>query len=111
MLTTALRRHGERTCRDRHCYWAGGATAGTLLGPVIPDGIKGLDFAVTALFTVLAIDAFRAHRDVPTPLLALACALVARFVFPGQLLLAGFSLFTAGLLARYHWVRRQRPCA
>lgn len=55
--------------------------------------------SLTALFTVLAIDAFRARRDIPTPVLALTCALIARFVFPGQLLLAGFALFTAGLLA------------
>jgi branched-subunit amino acid transport protein AzlD len=47
-----------------------------------------LDFAMTALFTVLAIDAYRARRDIPTPVLALACALIARLVVPGQLLLA-----------------------
>ncbi|MER5786392.1 AzlC family ABC transporter permease [Streptomyces mobaraensis] len=91
-----------------HCYWAGGATTGALLGSVIPEGVKGLDFAVTALFTVLAIDAFRARRDIPTPLLALACALVARFLFPGQMLLVGFALFTAGLLARYACSKKER---
>ncbi|MBZ4321923.1 AzlC family ABC transporter permease [Streptomyces huiliensis] len=94
-----------------HCYWAGGATTGALLGSVIPDGVKGLDFAVTALFAVLAIDVFRTRRDIPTPLLALACALVARFVFPGQLLLAGFALFTAGLPARYLLTREERTRA
>jgi predicted branched-subunit amino acid permease len=50
---------------------------------------------------VLAVDAFRARRDIPTPVLALACALVARVLVPGQMLLAAFALFTAGLLARY----------
>jgi predicted branched-subunit amino acid permease len=68
---------------------------------VIPARIPGLDFAMTALFTVLAIDAYRARRDIPTPVLALACALIARLVFPGQLLLAAFALFTAGLVAGY----------
>ncbi|WP_455682023.1 hypothetical protein [Streptomyces violaceus] len=33
-------------------------------------------------------------------MLALLCALVARLLFPGQLLPAAFALFTAGLLAR-----------
>lgn len=92
-----------------HLYWAGGATTGALLGSVVPGHLTGLDFAVTALFTVLAIDAFRARRDLPTPLLALVCALVARFVFPGQLLLTAFVFFTVGLLARYALVRRKAP--
>ncbi|MBC6470420.1 AzlC family ABC transporter permease [Actinomadura alba] len=94
-----------------HLYWAGGATTGALLGSVIPAQITGLDFAVTALFTVLAIDAFRARRDIPIPLLALACALVGRFAFPGQMLPAAFAIFTAGLLTRYAWTRRERAHA
>ncbi|WP_171165862.1 AzlC family ABC transporter permease [Streptomyces sp. I05A-00742] len=94
-----------------HFYWAGGARTGALLGSVIPDGIRGLDFAVTALFIVLAIGAFRARRDIPAPLLALACALVARFVLPGQLLLTAFALFTAGLLTRYAVTRKERARA
>ncbi|MFC9502457.1 AzlC family ABC transporter permease [Streptomyces sp. NPDC057002] len=84
-----------------HLYWAGSATAGALLGSLIPDGVTGLDFALTALFVVLALDAVRDLRgDLPTPVLALLCALGARLLFPGQLLLAAFALFTAGLLAR-----------
>ncbi|MFI6374180.1 AzlC family ABC transporter permease [Streptomyces sp. NPDC050546] len=84
-----------------HLYWAGSATAGALLGSLVPDSVTGLDFALTALFVVLALDAVRDLRgDLPTPVLALLCALGARLFFPGQLLLAAFALFTAGLLAR-----------
>ncbi|KOV68721.1 AzlC family ABC transporter permease [Streptomyces sp. MMG1121] len=84
-----------------HLYWVGGATAGALLGSLIPDRVTGLDFALTALFTVLALDAVRDRKgDLSTPLLALLSALVARLLFPGGLLLAAFALFTAGLLAR-----------
>nr|WP_319023141.1 AzlC family ABC transporter permease [Streptomyces phaeolivaceus] len=82
-------------------YWAAGATAGALLGAVLPGSVTGLDFALTALFAVLALDAPRDRRgDLPTPLLALLAAVVARLLFPEQLLLAAFALFTAGLLAR-----------
>lgn len=85
-----------------HLYWAGSATAGALLGSLIPDSVTGLDFALTALFTVLALDAIRDRRgDLPTPALALLSALAARLVFPDQLLPAAFALFTAGLLARH----------
>ncbi|MEV5106558.1 AzlC family ABC transporter permease [Streptomyces massasporeus] len=84
-----------------HLYWAGSATAGALLGSLIPAGVTGLDFALTALFTVLALDAARDLRgDLPTPLLALLSALAARLLFPGEMLPAAFTLFTAGLLVR-----------
>ncbi|WP_406065423.1 AzlC family ABC transporter permease [Streptomyces sp. NBC_01077] len=92
-----------------HVYWAGSATAGALLGSLIPEGVTGLDFALTALFTVLALDAVRdLGSDRATPVLALASAVVARFLLPGQLLPVAFALFTAGLLAR-HLTSRRRP--
>ncbi|MFJ9854796.1 AzlC family ABC transporter permease [Streptomyces sp. NPDC101150] len=87
-------------------YWVAGATAGALFGAVVPARLAGLDFALTALFVVLAVDAYRARRDLPTPVLALVCALVARFVVPGQMLLAALGLFTAGLLARHALSKR-----
>ncbi|MFE3903248.1 AzlC family ABC transporter permease [Streptomyces sp. NPDC059153] len=93
-----------------HVYWAGSATIGALLGSLIPDSVTGLDFALTALFTVLALDAVRDRRnDLPTPALALLSALAARLVFPGQMLLAAFTLFTAGLLIRRHLTAPKRP--
>lgn len=69
------------------CDEAYALTAGALLGSLIPDGVTGLDFALTALFTVLALDAVRDRRgDLPTPLFALPSALTARLLFPGSLL-------------------------
>ncbi|MFB7510544.1 AzlC family ABC transporter permease [Streptomyces broussonetiae] len=92
-----------------HLYWAGGATAGALLGSLVPDRVQGLDFALTALFTVLALEAVRdRRRDLPTPALALLSALAARLLFPGGLLIAAFALFTAGLLVR-HLTAKDRP--
>ncbi|MFD9127745.1 AzlC family ABC transporter permease [Kitasatospora sp. NPDC059571] len=90
-----------------HLYWVGSATAGALAGALIPDSVTGLDFAMTALFVVLALDALKDRRgDLPTPLLALFSALIARLVLPGQLLATAFVLFTAGLLARRLVTRR-----
>jgi predicted branched-subunit amino acid permease len=92
-----------------HLYWASSATAGALLGSLIPDSVTGLDFALTALFTVLALDALKDLRgDLSTPALALLSAVAARLLFPGQMLLAAFALFTAGLLAR-HLRSARRP--
>ncbi|WP_133917280.1 AzlC family ABC transporter permease [Streptomyces sp. NBC_00582] len=92
-----------------HLYWAGSSTVGALLGSLIPDSVTGLDFALTALFTVLALDAVRDLRgDVPTPVLAVLSALSARLLFPGQMLLAAFTLFTTALLAR-HLTTSRKP--
>ncbi|MEU4148798.1 AzlC family ABC transporter permease [Streptomyces sp. NPDC026659] len=92
-----------------HLYWTASSTAGALLGTLIPHGVTGLDFALTALFTVLALDAVRNLRgDLPTPALALLSALAARLLFPDQMLLTAFALFTAGLMAR-HLMTRRKP--
>ncbi|MBZ4015322.1 AzlC family ABC transporter permease [Streptomyces purpurogeneiscleroticus] len=92
-------------------YWVAGGTAGALLGSLVPARLTGLDFALTALFVVLAVDAYRARRDIPTPVLALVCALVARFAVPGQLLPAALGLFTAGLLVRHALATRTKGTA
>ncbi|MET9382081.1 AzlC family ABC transporter permease [Streptomyces sp. NPDC002928] len=93
-------------------YWVGGATTGALLGSLIPDRVTGLDFAMTALFAVLALDAVAERRgDLPTPVLALLSALAARLVFPGQMLLAAFTLFTAALLVQHLATSKRLPHA
>lgn len=80
-----------------HLYWVAGGTVGALLGSLIPDRIAGLDFALTALFVVLAVEAV---RDVTTPLIALLAALTALLAFPQQMLLVAFALFTVAMLTR-----------
>ncbi|MFJ3790704.1 AzlC family ABC transporter permease [Kitasatospora sp. NPDC090091] len=92
-------------------YWVAGGTAGALFGALVPARLVGLDFALTALFVVLTVDAYRARRDIATPALALVCALAARFVLPGQMLLAATGLFTAGLLVRYARAKHRTPDA
>jgi 4-azaleucine resistance transporter AzlC len=84
-----------------HIFWVGSVTLGALGGTLIPQGVAGLDFAVTALFVVLGIDAFRARRDVPAAVVAVACALAGHLVVGEQMLVAAMGLFTLFLLARY----------
>ena len=81
-------------------YWVLGGVVGALTGAALPGDIRGLEFALTALFAVLAVDAIRATRDIPTPVLALACALIAMNVAPGQMLVVALALFVCGLLVR-----------
>ncbi|WP_064256434.1 AzlC family ABC transporter permease [Rhodococcus sp. D-6] len=81
--------------------WVVSGTIGALIGAVLPDGLAGLEFALTALFAVLAIDAFRSNRDVPAPVLALVCGLVALLVAKSQMLVVGLGLFVVCLFVRF----------
>lgn len=117
-LTTSERSRswpGSRVLWLQAClqvYWVGGATLGALAGSLVPSRIQGLDFALTALFAVLALDAVRDRReDLATPALALLSALVARVAFPGEMLPVAFLVFTAGLVGRRAAVRREPSCA
>lgn len=86
--------------------WVTGATLGGLVGEALPiDRLEGLDFALTALFIVLAIDAYRQRPDRVTALLAAACAALAWWLVPGQLLVCAFAAFTAVLLLRMRFER------
>src|SRR5699024_7644466 len=40
-------------------YWVGGGVVGALAGAALPGRLPGVEFALTALFAVLAIDAIR----------------------------------------------------
>jgi predicted branched-subunit amino acid permease len=69
--------------------WVSGATIGALAGSTLPiERVQGLDFALTALFVVLAIDAYRARPTRPDPVVAVVaacCTVVAGLVAPGQI--------------------------
>lgn len=85
-----------------HLTWAGSAGVGGLLGTALPvERLQGLEFALTALFIVLAIDAYRQRPDRITAIVAAACGVIAWLVVPGQLLVCAFAGFTAVLLVRF----------
>jgi 4-azaleucine resistance transporter AzlC len=89
-------------------FWVGSVTLGAVGGTLVPPGVTGLEFAVTALFVVLGIDAFRVRRDVPTTLVAVVCAMAGHVVFGEQMLVAAMGMFAAFLLVKYAIVRRLR---
>jgi predicted branched-subunit amino acid permease len=80
-----------------HAFWVGGGLIGALVGSAVPRSLEGLEFALVALFIVLAVEACRSGRDLPGGLLAVACAVGAAVVAPGQMLLVAMSVFVAVL--------------
>ncbi|MHC1558933.1 AzlC family ABC transporter permease [Actinomycetospora sp. C-140] len=81
--------------------WVSGGVVGALAGHRFALHVPALAFLFTALFVVLATEATVSGREAAGPLLAVACALVARLVAPGEMLLVAMALFVAVLLVRY----------
>lgn len=84
-----------------HFSWAGGALIGGLVGATMLSGVKGLDFVLTALFVVLTLDGYRAHRDRTTIILGAAAAAIALLIAPESMLLIAMILFTVALGVRH----------
>lgn len=85
-----------------HLIWTASSALGGLVGEALPiERLRGLDFALTALFIVLAIDAYRQRPDRLTALSAAGCAVAAWMLAPGQLLVCAFAAFTGVLLVRF----------
>jgi 4-azaleucine resistance transporter AzlC len=91
-----------------HASWVGGGVAGALAGNGLPVHLPALGFVFTALFVVLAVQASLTGRRLADPLLALACALAARVVAPGQMLLLAMGLYCALLLVLHPRTDRRR---
>lgn len=84
-----------------------GATLGGLVGEALPiDRLVDLEFALTALFIVLGIDAYRQRPDRLTAVGAAVCGIAAWLVVPGQLLVCAFAAFTGVLTIRMLLQRR-----
>ena len=85
--------------------WIASGIVGALTGAVIPAGVEGFDFALTALFAVLAFEAFQASRDLSAPLIAGGLALAAAVVLPGQVIIVALVSYFLVLLLRF-WAPR-----
>lgn len=81
--------------------WVLPGIVGALVGEVIPAGVQGMEFALVALFVVLAWETFQNNRDLSLVLVAGGLAVVAGLLFPGQLLIVALSAYFLILIARY----------
>ncbi|MGO1826334.1 MAG: AzlC family ABC transporter permease [Corynebacterium variabile] len=87
--------------------WVVPGIVGALVGAALPKDIEGLDFALTALFVVLAIEAMSARRDVLLPVVAVVTGVVGLLISRDQMLLIGLTLYFVFLVGRFLWDRRK----
>lgn len=88
-------------------YWVVGGLLGVLIAGLMPEPIEGFEFALCALFAVMALDALRSRRELPSALLSALAVSVALILDPDSALLTGLVLFSALLALRFALARRR----
>jgi 4-azaleucine resistance transporter AzlC len=86
-------------------YWVSGGLVGVFFATMLPEPIEGFEFALVALFIVMALDAARTKREIPSVVLAGLSVTLALVIFPNGALLAALAMFTIMLVLRYLWQR------
>jgi len=84
-----------------HLYWIAGSVIGAVAGSLITINTEGIDFAMTALFIVIAVDQWRAGTQHFPAILGGAGTLVCLLIFgaeSGRFLIPALVILVAGLL-------------
>ena len=82
-----------------HCYWILGSVIGSVAGALLKFNTAGVEFAMTALFLVIAVDQWRSYRShIPAVLGAAATLLCLKLVGPDAMLLPALGIIVVVLL-------------
>ncbi len=82
-----------------HSYWILGSIIGSVAGALLKFDTTGVEFAMTALFLVIAVDQWRSYRThIPAILGAGATLLCLKIVGPDTMLLPALAIIVVVLL-------------
>jgi 4-azaleucine resistance transporter AzlC len=81
-----------------HLYWVTGTLMGALIGQVIKTDLRGMDFALTALFVVLVIEQYRKVRSLRPFLIGSVVGIVCLASVASQYMLLVSILSGTGIL-------------
>ncbi|MGL4369495.1 MAG: AzlC family ABC transporter permease [Spirochaetota bacterium] len=88
-----------------HIYWILGCTLGAVAGSLIPYSMKGLDFALAALFTVLAVEKFLSSDSRVPFITGIGASIVSIALFGRSQMLLGAIGVSVVILMMYGWMR------
>ena len=81
------------------CYWVAGSLIGATVGQLITFDTTGVDFAMTALFVVLAVEQWKSARRHAPALFGVCCGVVCLLIFgPDLFLIPALAAIVALLL-------------
>lgn len=83
-----------------HSYWVGGTVLGVLLGTHVSNWIPNLDFALPALFTILAVEQYIARRRWVPGVVGIGAYFVAKVAIQNYALIVSLGIALAILLTR-----------
>ena len=112
-LNTGPDRHKLRGSRilwihaGLHLSVLASATLGYILGASFLSDLKGVDFVMTALFAVLAIDAYHASKDHVIGVMAAVSAAVGLVLAPQSMLLISMVVYILLLVSRFVVAKRR----
>ena len=84
-----------------HLYWIAGSVAGAVAGALVNINTEGIDFAMTALFLVIAVEQWQSNTRHAPVLLGAAGTLVCLLAFGpenGRFLIPALFILVGGLL-------------
>ena len=84
-----------------HLYWIAGSVIGAAAGALITINTEGIDFAMTALFLVIAVEQWQSNEDHSPAFLGALGTLACLLIFGpenGRFLIPALAILVAGLL-------------
>ena len=81
-----------------HIYWIIGSVIGSLAGQLIKIDFKGIDFSLTALFTLIFIDQMRASKSKLPGVIGVFCAIICLLIFGADKFLLPSLIVTVAIL-------------
>lgn len=85
--------------------WVLPGVAGALFGVAIPPEVRGMEFALVALFAVLAVESYTNNPDPSLVLTAGVLGLLGAIFMPAHMLVVALTIYLAMLVLRYRLPR------
>ncbi|MGI6091365.1 MAG: AzlC family ABC transporter permease [Saccharofermentanales bacterium] len=86
-----------------HLYWIAGGVIGSVLGTALPFNSEGIEFSMTALFTVIFLEQWKQTKDHAPALIGIAATVFSRIVFGlDHFLIIAMTIIAVALLLLLH---------
>lgn len=84
------------------CYWCIGAVLGGIAGQLIPFSTEGIDFCMTALFTIIFVDQWEKAKSHIPAITGVSVSLVCLFIFGAEYFLLPSLVIVSTILVIYN---------
>lgn len=91
-----------------HCYWIIGSVLGAVVGGILPFSTKGIDFVMTALFAVLVVEQWKAHKNHLPALIGFVLPIISLVILGSQhFLIPALLAVSVALMCLRPWFEKE----